>query len=110
MDDLQLPGEFPQNPRDFRGFVIGELHELIVGLHGLKRFHEDRLPCRARSVHHAGNAPPMLGPHRNHETIVPQGDVVFPRFRMARAQNLLQALLDGIARLRDAHPDSPQRR
>src|SRR5258708_952596 len=34
---------------------------------------------------------------------------VFARFRVPRAQNLLQILLDRIARLRDARSDSPQR-
>src|SRR5258708_28099898 len=34
---------------------------------------------------------------------------VFARFRVPRAQNLLQILLDRIARLRDARSDSAQR-
>ncbi len=52
----------------------------------------------------------MFGPHRNHEAIVAQRDVVFSRFGIPRSQNLLQALLDRIACLGDACPNAPQRR
>ena len=109
-DHLQLFRERPQNPHDFRGFILRKLHELVVGLDGLERLHKYCLPRRARSVYHSRKAPPLLRPHGNHETIVPQRDVVFSRFRIPRAQNLLQILLDRFASLRDARSDSPQRR
>src|ERR1700674_4364382 len=109
-DNLQLLRELAQNPHDFRGFVLGKLHELVVRIDGFERLHEYRFPRRARSVHPSRKAPPCVGPYGNHETIVPQRDVIFSRLRIPRAQNLLQILLDRFASLRDARSDSPQHR
>src|SRR5438034_327022 len=71
-DHLQFLSELAQNPQNFRSFILGKLHQLVVGFDGFERLQEDRLPRRAGSVHHAGNAPPMLGTHGNHEAIVSQ--------------------------------------
>src|SRR5204862_6669388 len=97
-------------PPDLRCFLPRYLHELGVRLDGLELLHKYGLPRGARSVDHSRKAPSLLRPHGNHETIVPQREVVFSRLRIPRAQNLLQILLDRFARLRNARSDSPQRR
>src|SRR6202030_3547722 len=53
---------------------------------------------------------PVLRADRNDEAIVAQGDVVLAGFRVARAKNLFQRLLDGVAGLRDAGANSAQGR
>jgi len=106
-DHLQFLRQLAQDSQDLCGFIFGKLDQLIVRLNGFERLHENRLPRRARSVHDAQNCSAMFGANGNHEAVVPQRHVVLSRFRVPRAQNLLQILLDGIARLRDARSDAP---
>jgi hypothetical protein len=43
----QAVGQFAEDSRNLRRFVLGKLHQLIVVLDGFKRLDENRLPRRA---------------------------------------------------------------
>ena len=104
---MQLLGEFTQNARDLRGFLLRQLNQLIVRFDRFKRLHENGLPGRARAVRHALHTAAVFRAHRDHEPFVAQRDVIFSGFRIARAQNLFERFLDGLARLGDARADPP---
>src|SRR5262249_18516341 len=99
---LQPLSEFAQNTQDFGGFIFGQLHELVVGFDGLERFEKNGLPRAACAMHNAGHTAAVLGTYRDHEPIVAQSDIVLARTRVARSQELLQCLLNRVARLCDA--------
>ena len=99
---LKPLGKLAQNTRDLLSLALRQLHELVVGLDGFKRLHENRLARGARAVYHAMNAATVFRANWNHEALIAQCDVVFARFGIARAQNLFERPLDGFSRLRDA--------
>ncbi len=84
-------GQLSEDARDFRGFILGELHEPVVELDGFKRLDENRLARGAGGVHDALHLPPFGRAHRNDEAIVAQRDVVFAGVAAARAQHALAA-------------------
>ena len=108
-EEPQAFRQLAENADDLGGFVFGKLHELVVGLDGFKRLEEYGLAGGAGAVHHAGDGAAMLGAHRNHETVVAEGDVVFAGFGVSRAQDLLQSFLDGGACVGDAGADAAKR-
>src|SRR5262249_61250357 len=91
-------------------FVLRQLYELVVGLDGLERLHENGLARGAGAVDDAMYAAAMFGTHRNDKAVIAHRDVVFARFRISRAEDLLERFLDGFARLGNAGANSFQRR
>src|SRR5204863_6936495 len=107
---LQSFSETPEDVENFRCFIFGELHELVVGFQRFQWLEEHSLSRAARAVHDTGHAAAVFGPDGNDKSIVTQGNVILAGTRIARAQNLLQRFLDGVTRLRDARANPAQRR
>ena len=94
----QALGELGEDSRNFRGLVLGKLHESVVVLDGFKRLDENRLPGRAGGVHDALHVSPLGRAHRDDEAVVAQRDVIFARVAAAGAQHALERFLNRFAR------------
>ena len=88
---LKFFGELGKDAMDFRSFVFGELHELVIELDGVEGLDENGLPGGARAVDHAGNGLAVGGAHGNDEAVVAQRDVVVAGFGTARGESLSDA-------------------
>ena len=87
-----------EDSRDFRGLVLGKLHEPVVVLDGFKRLDENCLPRGAGGVHDALHLAPLGRAHRDDEAVVAQRDVIFAGVAAARAQHALERFLNRLAR------------
>ena len=94
----QALGQLGKDSRNFRGLVLGKLHEPVVVLDGFKRLDENGLPRRAGGVHDALHLAPLGRAHRDDEAVVAQRDVIFASVAAARAQHALERFLNRLAR------------
>ena len=62
---------------DFARLFVVELGQLVVEVDGLERLDEQRVAARAGPVDHAIELAPLPGDHRDHETLVADGDELF---------------------------------
>ena len=104
----QALGQFVEDARNFRRFVLGKLHEPVVVLDGFKRLDENGLAGRAGGVHDALHLSPLGRAHRNDEAVVAQRDVIFARVAAASAQHALERFLNRLARAAHAGANAPQ--
>ncbi len=107
-------GQLRQNPRNFHQLFFGQLHQPVIQINRFQWLDEHRLPRRASPVHHAGYAAAIRSTHRNHETIIPQRDVILAARHAAgfaaRPQNAFQRSPNRRAPLRNPRANPPQLR
>ena len=101
-------GQGAEDTGDFDPLLLPEADEVVVLVDDGHRFHEGCLPAGGEPVHDAGDPGARIGPDRDDEAAVAEGDdVLLDRLRRG-AQDRFEGALDAVPAFGDLPADGPK--